>query len=498
MTGKENILERPPIIVVMGHVDHGKSSLLDYIRKTNVVAGEAGGITQHVAAYEVVHESPEHGTKKITFIDTPGHAAFSAIRSRGANVADIAILVVSAEEGVKEQTKEALRHIQESDIPFVVAINKIDKSAADIERTKVSLLESEVLLEGFGGTTPWVAISAKTGTGIPELLDTLLLLAALEELKGDASKSAEGFVLEAHRDPRRGVSATLIITDGSLETGMAVRAGSAIAPLRLIEDHAGKPVREARFSSPLMVVGFDELPEVGSPFVTHKNKKEAEAARKTDVAAKSQDTHTDGEESSAVVIPFVIKADAAGSLEAVTALVERLAGEKTRPRVISRGIGAVGEGDIKQAVASGAKVFAFTVGSDAPAVELARQHGVTIEYFDIIYRLEERVREILATAVPIEKVEERLGIARVIKTFSRSKDIALLGGSVMEGTLRVGKSVRIMRRKVPVGMGLIVNLQAHRQNVDKIETGSEFGAQIESSFEIAAGDVMECFQVVER
>jgi translation initiation factor IF-2 len=286
-THTSHITERPPVVVVMGHVDHGKSSLLDYIRHTNVVSGEAGGITQHVAAYEVVHEGKE-GKKRITFIDTPGHAAFTAIRSRGANVADIAILVVSAEDGVKEQTLEVLKSIQDSETPYVVAINKIDKPNADIERTKVTLMEHNVFLEGLGGDVPWVPISAKTGQGIPDLLTTVLLLAEIEELTGDENAPAEGFVIEANRDSRRGIAATLIITNGSLKIGNAIRASTAIAPLRILEDTMGKKLKSAEMSSPIVVVGFDELPLAGTSFVTHNNKRDAEEARSAFVRARGR------------------------------------------------------------------------------------------------------------------------------------------------------------------------------------------------------------------
>src|SRR3990167_2702354 len=254
----EQLAERPPVVVVMGHVDHGKSTLLDFIRHTNIVASEHGGITQHVAAYEVVHKG-----KHITFIDTPGHAAFSAIRARGANVADIAILVVAADEGVKAQTEEALASIKNAGIPFVVAFNKIDKPGASVERAQASLMEKGVYLEKLGGDVPWTAISAKTGQGVEELLDLILIVAELHEYKADKSALAEGFVIEANRDQKRGLAATLIIKSGTLRIGMAVLAGSALAPVRILETTAGASIREATFSTPVRLTGFDELPSVG-------------------------------------------------------------------------------------------------------------------------------------------------------------------------------------------------------------------------------------------
>lgn len=271
---------RPPIVVVMGHVDHGKSTLLDYIRHTNTVEKEAGGITQHVAAYEVVHEH-EGERKRITFIDTPGHAAFQTIRARGAHAADIAILVVAADDGVKTQTIEALESIKASNIPYIVAINKTDKPNADINRTQSSLMEHGVYLEKLGGDVPWVAISAKQGTGVSELLDLVLLVAELQHYTADTTIPASGYVIEAHREAKRGVAATLIITAGTLESGMSVLAGTALAPVRIMETAAGKTIKTATCSSPIVLVGFDELPLLARHFMhTNKRKKPRRPARR--------------------------------------------------------------------------------------------------------------------------------------------------------------------------------------------------------------------------
>jgi translation initiation factor IF-2 len=274
---KEATAVRPPVIVIMGHIDHGKSSLLDYIRKSNVVAGEAGSITQHTSAYEVEHQTHDGKSMRITFLDTPGHEAFASMRTRGARVADIAVLVVSAEEGVKTQTLEALSAIKESGIPFIVAANKIDRPNANPEIVKQELSEHGVFVEGYGGTVSFVPISAKTGEGIPDLLDLMLLTAEMEELSGDPSKDAEGVVVESHRDPKKGVSATLIITDGTLKKGMYVAAEESLSPVRRIESHVGHALDEATFSSPVRIMGFDSIPPAGAIFRAFKNKKAAEA-----------------------------------------------------------------------------------------------------------------------------------------------------------------------------------------------------------------------------
>jgi len=273
---EKNIIERPPIIVVMGHIDHGKSTLLDYIRKTNVVEGESGGITQHISAYEVHHKDKNGSDHRITFLDTPGHEAFSAMRARGAVLADIAILIVSAEDGIKAQTMEAYNEIKNSKTPFIVAINKIDKPNANPEKVKNELLEKEIYLEGYGGDIPYVEISAKTGQGIPEILDMMLLIAELEELKADTSVNGQGIVIESNVDPKKGISATLVITDGTLKKGMCISAGESISPVRLIENFLGESVPEATFSSPVRITGFNSVPKVGSKFVACASKKEAE------------------------------------------------------------------------------------------------------------------------------------------------------------------------------------------------------------------------------
>src|SRR3989344_1990096 len=382
--------ERPPIVAVLGHVDHGKSTLLDFIRKANVVAGEAGGITQHVAAYEVERE--KNGEKKrITFIDTPGHAAFSAIRARGATAADIAILVVAADDGVKAQTLEALKSIRDAGTPFIVAINKIDKPNADQERTIRTLLDEKVYLEKYGGDVPWAAISAKTGAGVEELLDLILLVAEVEGFTGDSGVAAHGYVIEAHRDQKRGLAATLIITNGTLKSGMAVMAGRAIAPVRIMESTAGKSLKEATFSTPVQLIGFDTLPQVGEEFQAYKNKREAEKARPAlaprDMRMAPQ-ALAEGE-TGPFEMPVIIRADASGSLEAIAQEVPKLGTEYARVRIVQSGIGTVSENDVKAAIASDvpAVVIGFNVGVDAPAAALALQHGIRVDTFTIIYKL---------------------------------------------------------------------------------------------------------------
>lgn len=490
MQSNPSLTERPPVIVVMGHVDHGKSTLLDFIRKANVVAGEAGGITQHVAAYEVTHKD-----KRITFIDTPGHAAFSAIRARGANVADIAILVVAADDGVKAQTLEALAQIREAKIPFVVAINKIDKPNANLGNAQRMLLDQEVYLEQFGGDVPWAAISAKTGEGVESLLDLLLLVAEMQDLKAESDAPAEGYVIEAHRDQKRGLAATLIIKNGTLKSGAAVLAGMAIAPVRIMENHLGKSIKEATFSTPVSLVGFDEMPEVGTTFKSY-NKRDAEAARaQLAQAPKRANISMADESSEKFYLPLIVRADTTGSLEAILQETARLGDDYSRVSIVQSGIGAISEGDIKTALAGKTLgvVIGFNVSPDDRAESLARQHGITIQTFNIIYKLTEAVEEFLTNARPKRTVEEVVGRAKVLKQFSSRKLEHVVGAKVTEGYMAKDASVRVMRRGERVTDGAFINIQSNKQNVNRVEEGTEFGAQIEAQHEIVQGDVLECY-----
>lgn len=498
MNTQQQLTERPPIVVVLGHVDHGKSTLLDSIRKSNTVAGEAGGITQHVAAYEVIHTTSEGEKKRVTFIDTPGHAAFTTIRDRGAQIADVAILVVAADDGVKPQTLEALQSIRGSGIPYIVAINKIDKANADIERAKLSLLEAGVYLEGLGGDVPWVPISAKVGTGISELLDLVLLAVALQEFKADPQVPAQGYVVEANRDPKRGIAATLIINNGTLETGMAVSVGSAFAPLRHIEDHTGTLIDTASFSTPVRVFGFNHLPTVGAAFTTHANRKDAEHAAQIAAEAERKTAENTTEDTGVFMLPVIVKTDFAGSLEAVRKEFAKIGDEHARVKIIHEDIGTITENDMKIAIAAlkeSPVVVGFTVEADSLAHEIARQHSIHIETSDIIYRLTERLAQILEERRPKRKEEEVLGSARVLKVFSSRHDTYLIGGTVEAGVLAKGSLIKVFRKKELVDEGEVLSLQVARQDAASVATSQEFGASIECPSEVMPGDRLESFTI---
>lgn len=497
---------RPPVVAIVGHIDHGKSTLLDYIRHANVVAQEHGGITQHLSAYEAVHNG-----KTITFLDTPGHEAFAAMRSRGLSAADIAILVVSSEEGAKPQTLEAVRLIKEANVSYIVAFTKIDKPEANIERAKSSLLEHEIYLEGLGGEIPYVGVSGKTGEGIPELLDLILLSAELAGLHADLQKPAEGIVIEAHIESKRGASATLIIKDGTLKSGQFVVAGPAMAPVRIMENFLGTATKEASAGSPVRIVGFSALPEVGGLFYTLESKKEAEERARRAEAEKRLRTLAgskpapspvleEGEEQAPEIhiLPLVIKSDVLGTGDAVLHEIRKIIlPPRLELRVVSQSVGSVSEADVKLAGSGEIPgiVVGFNIKVDASAESLAERLGVTISIFQIIYQLAQWLQEEIEKRRPKTRIEEKTGTARILKLFSQTKNKIVLGGRVEEGVLRLHEEVKIMRRDLELGVGSIESLQAQKKVVNSVDAGNEFGAVIKTNVEIAPNDRLEAFEI---
>lgn len=483
---------RPPVIAVMGHIDHGKSSLLDYIRKANIVAGEAGGITQHVAAYIARHDD-----RPVTFLDTPGHEAFKALRTRGAAAADISILVVAADEGVMPQTLDALAAIQEAKIPYIVAITKIDKNNADIERAKMSLIEHGIYIEGMGGDIAYAPISSKTGEGIAELLDLVVLAADIAELTAETDAPAAGFVLESTQDPKRGASATLIIKDGTLMKDGFVVAGDAYAPIRFIEDWSGKRVEQAGPSEPVRISGFSKLPAAGSLFAIAKNKKEAEVLAaehaKLLMATPERVATLEG----IAELPLVVKADVAGSIDAIAHELKKITHERAAIRIIASGVGSVSENDVNTAHASSGVVIAFNVGTDAIARDRALREGVAICPFSIIYELSEKVKELLDERAPSMSTEKELGRAKVLKAFSSSAKKQVLGARHLSGTLSLGDRIRLVRGDAEIARGSITNLQQARADVKEIKVEGDFGIEIETRESPIYGDEIIAFAVTE-
>jgi translation initiation factor IF-2 len=491
---QSNIVVRPPVVVVMGHVDHGKSTLLDYIRKSNIVAGEAGGITQSISAYEVTHKDEKKQDRLITFLDTPGHEAFSKMRARGAMTADIAILVVSAEDSIKAQTLEAYNTIIESKIPYIVAINKIDKPNANVDKVKMDLVEKGIYLEGLGGDIPYVAISAKSGTAVNELLDMILLVADLHEFTGDKSLNASGVVIEANREPKRGISASCIIKNGTLKSGMFVVAGNAVVTTRILENFLSKPIKEATFSSPIRLVGFESMPEIGSTFESFKTKNEA-LKYIEDLKELEDNKVTKGiEASTGKVIPIVIKTDVMGTIEAIEKEILKLNTDEISFKIIGKGVGAVNENDLKMAsVNKESIIVGFNTKIDSGARDLNESLKVEVELFDIIYKLTDKLKEIVEARRPRQEVKEVTGSLKAIKIFGATKDKQVIGGKVVNGRITLGGTVRIMRRDFDIGTGKIVDLQTNKIKTKEVTEGNDCGLLVESKIDIAPGDVLESF-----
>ncbi len=487
------IVKRSPVICIMGHIDHGKSTLLDYIRKTNIVDTEAGGITQRISAYEVTRKY-----LKITFLDTPGHEAFSAMRESGVNVADIAVLVVSAEDGVKKQTLEAYKCIIANKVPFIVAITKIDKPDANVEKVKNSLIENGIYIEGYGGDIPCVPISAKTGQGIEELLDMMILVADLSDLKGDLSKNAEGTVIEANLDKQKGITATLVIKDGILKTGMFVVCGESIAPTRMMESFLGEKIKEAQFSSPISLIGFDKLPEVGTPFYSFESKKEAEnyildykTKRQTEKKHCQENVCEEKHE-----IKVLIKAEVAGAIAAIKHELAKIESETVVIRIIATGIGDISENDVKIVAGKGKNVIVgFDVKVDASAKDLAERANIDIKVFDIIYKITEWLQEVVTANTPKIESEEITAKVKVLKYFSVMKDKHVIGCRVEEGTLHSGDEVKIMRSEVEIGRAKVKEIQKDKSKVSEAKEGMEFGCQVQTDTIINPGDKLEAFKI---
>ncbi len=469
---------RPPIVAIMGHIDHGKTKLLDTIRKANVVEKEAGGITQHIGAYEIEikDKNSEYLGRKITFLDTPGHEAFSKMRERGAEVGDIAVLIVAADEGVKTQTIEALNHILEAKIPYVVAINKIDKPEANPERVKKQLAENNVLLEGWGGNVPFVLISAKENKNIDELLEVILLLADMENLSSDDSALASGVVIESELDSRRGPIATLIIKQGILKKGDGFYTESTFGKVKIMEDFLGNNIDEATFSSPVLVGGFKNVPMVGEKFFVGKKVIEKKELKK-EIEKKEEDEDK---------INVILKADYSGSLEVLEEIVNRFELDSKKLRIIDLSVGNILISDIRMAQSSSAWILGFRVKLPKDLEVLAQESKVKIFLFDVIYQVEKFLKENLEEIIKKEE-EVQSGILNVSVIFSKQGKKKLIGGKVIAGKLKKGR-IRINREEKEIGMGKITGMQCKKVEVSEISEGMECGLMIETQADIQIGD----------
>ena len=492
-----DLVVRPPVVTVLGHVDHGKTSLLDSIKNTKVADGEAGGITQHIGAYQV--ESNGH---PITFLDTPGHAAFTAIRARGARVTDIAVLVVAADDGIMPQTLEAINHAKAAEVPIVVAINKMDLPGADPERVKRQLSEQELLVEDWGGDIISVDVSAKTGAGIDNLLENLLLVAEIGELKANPNKPARGVVIEAKLDRKRGPSTTVLVQDGTLKIGDFIVAGGAYGRVKAMSNDQGKPIKSVLPGYPAEVLGFNNVPEAGDQLTVAANEREgrsmAEANGKSDTGTSGQGRALTLEEVVNQVgtdevkeLNLVIKADVQGSVEAVRGALERMVDEDATVRVLHSGSGAVTESDILLASASEAIVISFSIGAEPSAERLADRMGVEIRHYNIIYQLLDDIEKALHGMLDPVYTEIIVGRAEVREIFEGRRGTQIAGCRITEGRMVRNGDVRVVRDGAVVEDTTVSSLRHFREEVNEMNAGTECGIVLQGFNDFQEGDILE-------
>jgi translation initiation factor IF-2 len=497
------VLPRPPVVTVMGHVDHGKTSLLDYIRRTKVAAGEAGGITQHIGAYHV-----ETAKGMVTFLDTPGHAAFSSMRARGAQVTDIVILVVGADDGVMPQTIEAIQHAQAAKVPIVVALNKMDKPEADAEKVKQELVKHGVIPEEWGGENIFVPVSARTGMGVDQLLDSILLQAEVLELKAPTTGLAAGYVIESSLEKGRGAVATVLVLRGTLKLGDPLLIGQEFGRVRALFDEAGKPVESAGPSMPVVVLGLSGAPNAGDELlVVESERKAREVAmhrqskqRDVKLAAKSanmQDVFSTMGESKADLVQLLVKADVQGSVEALRDALNALSTSEVAVNIVSSGVGGLTESDITLAAASKARIIAFNVRGDAAARTAIKDHGVDVRYYSIIYEAIDDIRAVLTGMLSPEVKESIVGLAAVRSVFRSSKFGTVAGCMVIDGYVRRNFPIRVLRNNVVIFEGALESLKRFKDDVNEVRAGTECGIGVKNYNDVQENDQIECYSRVE-
>ncbi|MGU3477505.1 translation initiation factor IF-2, partial [Methylobacterium sp. D48H] len=505
---EEDLDPRPPVVTIMGHVDHGKTSLLDAIRKENVVEGEAGGITQHIGAYQVASPSGD----MITFIDTPGHAAFTSMRARGAKVTDIVVIVVAADDGVMPQTIEAIQHAKAAGVPMIIAVNKIDKPDAKPERVRTELLQHDIQVESMGGETLEFEVSAKTGAGLPQLLEGIQIQAEIMNLRANEKRDGEGTVIEAQLDRGRGPVATVLVQRGTLFTGDIVVAGAEWGRVRALIDDLGENVQYAGPSVPVEVLGFNGTPDAGDRVIVVPN--EARAREVTEYRARQkrerQNARTGGANRSLVdmmrdlkegagrkELPVVIKGDVQGSVEAISGALEKLGNDEVAARILLAGVGGITESDITLAQASKAVVIGFNVRAHKEAREAAERAGIEIRYYNIIYDLVDDIKATLSGMLPPTLREERLGEATIQEVFEVSKVGKVAGCRVTDGIVERGAHVRLIRDSVVIHEGKLKTLKRFKDDAKEVTSGQECGMAFENFENMRAGDVIECYRVEE-
>ena len=495
---------RAPVVTVMGHVDHGKTSLLDYIRRAKVAAGEAGGITQHIGAYHV-----ETGRGMITFLDTPGHEAFTAMRARGAKATDIVILVVAADDGVMPQTKEAIHHAKAAGVPLVVAVNKIDKPDSNPDRVKQELVAEGVIPEEYGGDSPFCPVSAKKGTGIDELLEQVLLQAEVLELTAQKDAPAKGLIIEARLDKGRGAVATMLVQSGTLKRGDIVLAGQVFGRVRAMLDENGKPINEAGPSIPVEILGLSDVPAAGEEAIVLGDEKKAREialfrqGKFRDVklakqqAAKLENMFQQMEEGEVKTLPLIVKADVQGSQEALVQTLAKLSNEEVRVNVIHGGVGAISESDVNLAQASGAVIIGFNIRADAGSRKLAENFGVDIRYYNVIYDAVDEVKAALSGMLSPERREQITGMVEIRQVFHVSKVGAIAGCYVLEGLVKRNSRVRLLRNNVVQWDGELDSLKRFKDDVKEVRSNFECGLSLRGNNDIQEGDQLEVYEIQE-
>ncbi|HWK53977.1 MAG TPA: translation initiation factor IF-2 [Hyphomicrobiales bacterium] len=500
--GQEEV--RPPVVTVMGHVDHGKTSLLDYIRKTSVTSGEAGGITQHIGAY---HVKTPRGL--VSFLDTPGHAAFSAMRSRGAKATDIVILVVAADDGVMPQTVEAIQHARAAGVPIVVAVNKIDKEAADPERVKSELSQHGLISEAWGGDTQFVEVSAHTGQGIDELLEAVLLQAEVMELRAVVDCPAKGIVIESRLDKGRGSVATVLVKNGTLKQGDVVLAGHEYGRLRAMIDENGQPIQSAGPSIPVEILGLNGTPEAGDEFIVVDSEKQAREVAEFRMhrfrehqlakqqAAKAESLFATMGMSDKKSLNVVLKADVRGSLEAIMAALQGMGNDEVSVNVVGYGVGGISETDVQLAETSKATILGFNVRADKAAKTLIETAGLTLRYYSIIYSLIDDIKAVLGGMLAPELREEIVGVAEVRDIFNSPKYGAIAGSMVVEGTVYRNKPIRVLRDNVVIYEGELESLRRYKEEASEVRSGMECGIGVKNYTDVRVGDKIEVYNRTE-
>jgi translation initiation factor IF-2 len=498
------LVSRPPVVTIMGHVDHGKTSLLDAIRNANVVSGEAGGITQHIGAYQV-----EKNGQKITFIDTPGHAAFTAMRARGAQATDIAVLVVAADDSVMPQTIESINHAKAAQVPIIVAINKIDKPAADPQKVRTQLLQHEVFVESMGGEVLDVEVSATKGTNLDKLLEAILLQSELLDLKANPDRTSEGIVIEAKLDRGRGPVATVLVQNGTLMPGDIIVAGGEWGRVRALINDRGEQMQEAGPAAPVEVLGLQGTPQAGDRFATVENEARAReitayrqrlardkaVARHVGQRGSLEQMMSQLQTSGLKEFPLVIKADVQGSVEAIVSALDKLGTEEVRARIVHAGAGAITESDISLAETSGAAVIGFNVRANAQARDAAERAGIEIRYYNIIYNLVDDVKAAMSGLLSPERRETFIGNAEILEVFSITKVGKVAGCRVTEGKVERGAGVRLIRENVVIHEGTLKTLKRFKDEVAEVPAGQECGMAFANYEDMRVGDVIEAFRV---